>query len=350
MTESAASLPVGLAGLRYPITQVSLVVDDIDELLKRYHMTFGWAPWQDFDHVPPVHHNQMYRGREVDYSLRGAEVYVGSLNFELLNPLPGGESLFHDHLANRGEGIASIASMFHERADGDAVKVAFKDTFGLDVINKADIGDHIEYYYVDTQEAFGCPIESGSGHAIDFVGPARIYPDADTEFGPSPDSGITYGISQVTLVARDLGAKVRNYHRAFGWGPWQFFDSRQPDLFDDVRLGVDSWSPDFRLAQTMVGDINFEIIEPRGSSNPWQAYLDTVGEGLIGISVMPKAPHGLDEVTAQFSGAGIGELVSLKVGDNMWRIFDTQDRFKTLIACGTGHAYGAAEPESVFES
>ena len=130
-------------------------------------------------------------GIESSPAIAGNSVYVGSLNFELLKPLPGGESLFHDHLANRGESIASIASMFHEREDGDAFKRAFKQEFGLELFNKANIGDHIEYYYVDSQEAFGCPIESGSGHAIDFAGPARVHPHPDAKFGPSPDSGIT---------------------------------------------------------------------------------------------------------------------------------------------------------------
>ena len=176
MQSSEANRSSGIGGLHFPITQVSLVVDDIDVLLERYHRLFGWAPWQDFDHVAPVHHDEMYRGARVSYGLRGAEVYVGSLNFELLKPLEGGTSLFHDHLRTRGEGICSIASMFHERADGELVKIGFRDLFAAEVINSAEIGDHIEYFYVDTQGAFGCPIESGSGHAIDFVHPARIYP------------------------------------------------------------------------------------------------------------------------------------------------------------------------------
>ena len=72
--------------------------------------------------------------------------------------------------------MASIAMMFHERADGDAVKRAFRERFGIEVSMKADIGDHIEYYYLDTEARFGCLIESGSGHAIDFVRPAKVYP------------------------------------------------------------------------------------------------------------------------------------------------------------------------------
>ena len=40
------------------------------------------------------------------------------------------------------------------------------------------IGDHIEYYYLDTESRFKCPIESGSGHALDYIKPACAYPAA----------------------------------------------------------------------------------------------------------------------------------------------------------------------------
>ena len=68
-----------------------------------YHRAFGWAPWQVFDHVPPVHHNTELRGQQVHYSLRGAEVYVGSLNFELLQPLEG-PNLWSEFIDRRGRG------------------------------------------------------------------------------------------------------------------------------------------------------------------------------------------------------------------------------------------------------
>ena len=313
----SGAVPIGMAGLSYPITQVSLVVDDIDALLATYHRAFGWAPWQDFDHVPPIHHNEQYRGRPVQYSLRGAEVYVGSLNFELLKPLPGGESLFHDHLEQRGEGIASIASMFHERADGEAVKRAFRDEFGLEVLNKADIGDHIEYFYIDTQSDFGCPIESGSGHAIDFVGPARIYPHPGATFGPSRVSGISYAITTVTLVVGDLDTKVANYGKAFGWGPWR---------------AVDADVPGVRIVRAAVGDTTFEIVESAGRDDPWATFHDTHGDGLMGVTVVPEPPATVGDVVEAFALDGIGVVASGHLDGADWRLLDTTERFKTSIA------------------
>src|SRR3954453_12194889 len=111
MSTPATQLPVGMAGLQYGITQVSLAVRDLDATMALYHRAFGWAPWQVFDHVLPVHHNTTLRGERVHYALRGAEVYVGSLNFELLQPLEG-PNLWSEFMDRGGGGIAPIATVF----------------------------------------------------------------------------------------------------------------------------------------------------------------------------------------------------------------------------------------------
>jgi methylmalonyl-CoA/ethylmalonyl-CoA epimerase len=347
MSASDAELPVGLAGLRYPITQISLAVRDMDGLLERYHHAFGWAPWQVFAHKPPLHHATELRGQEVHYEMDGAEVYVGSMNFELLEPHEG-PNLWSEHIDARGEGIASIATMFHEREDGDAVKVAFKEAFGIEVINRAQIGDHIEYYYLDTEERFGCLIESGSGHAIDFIRPVRVHPHEGAEWVPSPASGLRYRISQVTLVARDLEAKVAAYHKGFGWGPWRIFDSEDGLISDATYRGRPA---DFRMrwAQAQVGDMNFEIVEPLGGDSPWQDYLTEKGEGLIGISVPMASADEAERVRAQFADEGVGILASGRIGDAVdWFCLDSQEGYRCLIASGVGSSYDGVTPGRIY--
>ncbi len=348
MSAPSVELPKGMANLEYPITQISLAVRDLDGTMERYHRAFGWAPWQVFDHVPPVHHRTELRGRPVDYSLRGAEVYVGSLNFELLQPLSG-PNLWSEFMDRRGEGIASIATMFHEREDGDAVKKAFKDAFDIDVIMKADIGDHIEYYYLDTEKQFGCLIESGSGHAIDFVRPAKVHPHPGAEPGPSPVSGITYPITQVSVAVRDLESKMKAYHQAFGWGPWKIFEADGTKVMHHCE-----WKgkpADFRVrwAETMVGDLNFELIEPLGVGNPWDEFIETKGEGISSIAVMFDTPAESERVKAQFARDGIGVTAVGHIGDDIeWYFLDTELPFKCVIESGSGHALDFDVPHETY--
>ena len=349
MAEQASNehdLPLGLAGLRYPITQISLAVEDLEATMALYQRALGWAPWQVFDHVPPVHHATQLRGRPVHYALRGAEVYVGDVNFELLQPLEG-PNLWSEFIAARGEGIASIAVMFHERADGDAVKAAFHERFGIEVSMKADIGEHIEYYYLDTEGRFGCLIESGSGHAIDFVRPAQVFPHAGARPGPSPLSGLTYPLSQVSLVVGDLESRVEAFQEAFGWGPWLVFEPDDVPL-RGARVRGQPADLRLRLAQAQVGQLNVELVEPRGEGDPWRRHLEEKGEGLIAIGLELPDAAACERARAQFHDLGCEVLAAARVGPGEWTYLDTEGDFKCLIGVGIGHAAGAVTPSRIL--
>ena len=326
MTDTAA-LPVGMAGLHYPITQISLAVKDLDALMERYHRAFGWAPWQVFDHVPPVHHATMLRGEPVHYALRGAEVYVGSVNFELLQPLEG-PNLWSEFMDRRGPGIASIATMFHERVDGDAVKAAFDERYGIPVTMKADIGDHIEYYYLDTEVRFGCLIESGSGHAIDFVRPALVYPRDGAQPGPSSMTGLEYAITSVTLLVGDLASAVGAYQEAFGWGPWSMA----------THISDNGMSPGGRVASAVVGDTRFEIVEPV-AEGAWQTILDQDGAGLAAIGLGVADRDAEDAARSALVGLGASVIAVVESpaggGELAWTLHDARRDFACLIAVGS---------------
>lgn len=343
---AATELPRGLAGLQYPITQISLAVRDLDTTMAEYHRAFGWAPWQVFDHVPPIHHDTELRGERVHYALRGAEVYVGETNFELLEPLEG-PNLWSEFMDRRGEGIASIAVMFHERADGDAVKREFAQQFGIGVSMKADIGEHIEYYYLDTEKRFGCLIESGSGHAIDFVRPANVYPREDAVQVPSPASGIGYpAITQLTLVVRDLEARVSAFHEAFGWGPWKVYE----DVLSDTEVHGRRRALTDRFAQCLVGPMNFEIVEPGDTGGPYAEYLQRSGEGLASIGLTLSGEAELRRSEAQFRDIGVGAVARGSVeGRERWLILDAREPFKTLIGLSLRHAHASVPPTRTID-
>ena len=347
--EQPPNLPVGMAGLRYPITQVSLAVRDLDRTMERYHRAFGWAPRQVFDHVPPVHHNTQLRGQDVHYALRGAEVYVGKMNFELLQPLDG-PNLWSEFIDRRGEGVASIATMFLERHDGDAVKKAFADEFGIPVTMKADIGDHIEYYYLGTEKRFGLLIESGSGHAVDFVKPAQVFPHEGAKHGPAPASGIMYPvITQISVTVRNLEDKLKAFHQAFGWGPWKIFEADGRRVMHHCEFRGKATQFRVRWAETMVGDeTNFELIEPLGGENPWEEHLAARGEGISSIAVMARSKEESERVKAAFAADGIGIYASAYVGEHQWYLLDTLADFKVYIESGSGHALNFMQPAATY--
>ena len=74
----------------YRISQVAVVVKDLDAAMKMYHEAFGWGPWNVYEHVPPKLHDQHLHGQPAAYSMLGAECEVQpGLVFELIQPLDG---------------------------------------------------------------------------------------------------------------------------------------------------------------------------------------------------------------------------------------------------------------------
>jgi methylmalonyl-CoA/ethylmalonyl-CoA epimerase len=336
----------GFGGLHYHVTQVSLVVADLQTTMEHYQRAFGWLDWKVFDHVEPTHHGTELRGVATPYSLRGAEVMVGELNFELLQPLDGA-SLWKEQLAARGEGICSIAVMFDTIEESEIVKAEFARR-GIDVTMRALIGDHIEYYYLDTQERFGTLIESGSGHALDFVSPGEVYAPSKSE---AAARRVAYNeITQISVVVRDLDAKMKAYHEAFGWGPWKVFQSDGEVIMHDCQMdGQPCEFFNIRWAEVEVDGLNFELIQPLGGDNPWQRMLDTQGEGIGSIAVMFKSDAESSAVKEQFQAAGIGITALGRIGDHIeWYYLDTEPAFKCVIESGTGHALDFMEPQAVY--
>ena len=160
------------------VSQVAVVVKDIDAAMKAYHEAFGWGPWNVYEHVPPKLHDQHLHGQPAEYSMIGAECEVQpGLVFELIQPLEG-DSIYKEHLEKYGEGVQHIALMQHSPEESDAFKARFTGA-GYPMTMGGRIGETIEFYYVDTSPLVHFVAESGSGHAIELT-PVRQYPPASS--------------------------------------------------------------------------------------------------------------------------------------------------------------------------
>jgi len=161
----------------YRISQIAVVVRDIDAAMAAYHEAFGWGPWNVYEHVPPMLHDQHLHGAPADYSMIGAECEVQpGLVFELIQPLAG-DSIYAEHLAAHGEGVQHIALMQHSPEGSAAFKERFVEA-GYPVSMGGQIGETIEFYYLDTTPLVHFVAESGSGHAIELT-PVRTYPPSE---------------------------------------------------------------------------------------------------------------------------------------------------------------------------
>ena len=234
----------------------------------------------------------------------GAEVYVGSLNFELLQPLEG------PNLWSRVHGPPRRGHRLHRhhvpRARGRRRGQGrpSRRRFDIDVIMKADIGDHIEYYYLDTEEQFGCLIESGSGHAIDFVktGPGLSRTRAPSRVRRRPAASPTPSPRSRSSV-RDLEAKMQRLPRGVRLGALEDLRGGRQDRHAPLRVEREAG----RLQGALGRDDGrrHQLRAHRAAwrlGNPWQEFVDEKGEGITSIAVMFETREESERVKAQFAG------------------------------------------------
>ena len=155
------------------ISQIAVVVRDMEQALKAYTETLGWGPWSVFEYKPPLLHDTRVRGEPVEFRMIGAETHLDGLDFELIQPVSG-PSIYQEHLDTYGEGVQHIAFMQHSEQDSSLMREHWRAN-GAGELMSGRIGDSIEFYYLDTAPMIKFILESGSGHAIDLK-PTYVYP------------------------------------------------------------------------------------------------------------------------------------------------------------------------------
>ncbi len=162
--------------LKNGISQIALLVPDLDKGVETYWRLLGIGPWHIYTYGKPFVKKMSYRGQPGAYSMRLALARLGSLQIELIEPLEGG-SIYAEHIAEHGYGLHHIAVVVEdlEAAVGEAqaagLAVAMDGSgYGLD----GDGG----YAYLDTVDAIGTTVE-----LIELprrrARPEKIYPPPD---------------------------------------------------------------------------------------------------------------------------------------------------------------------------
>jgi catechol 2,3-dioxygenase-like lactoylglutathione lyase family enzyme len=163
----------GRASSPLPISQIAIVVHDINDALEKYHRVLGWGPWNVYEHRPPSLHHTFLHGKPAEFTMIGAETHVGPIVVELLQPVEG-PSIYKEWLDEHGEGLHHIAVMRPTAQESEAARAHFRK-IGADVMMEGRLGETIHFYYLNTEPLLKVIFESGTGHAVDLK-PVRVYP------------------------------------------------------------------------------------------------------------------------------------------------------------------------------
>jgi hypothetical protein len=89
---------------------------------------------------------------------------------------------------------------------------------------------------------------------------------------------------QVALVVRDLEAAMKTYADDYGIGPWEVYEF-DPERVQEMVKDDAPADYAFRIAVTMVGSVQWELVEPGDDKSMYAEFLREHGEGLHHVAV-----------------------------------------------------------------
>jgi methylmalonyl-CoA/ethylmalonyl-CoA epimerase len=124
---------------------------------------------------------------------------------------------------------------------------------------------------------------------------------------------------QIGIVVRDLEAAMRTYVHDYGIGPWEIHEFNPGDV-KDLRVYGKPAQHSTRAAFTMVGKVQWELIQPLDDESVYAHFLAEKGEGVHHIAVATpsfdemvaaQAERGNDLVlSGEFSGIRVAYLAT----------------------------------------
>jgi catechol 2,3-dioxygenase-like lactoylglutathione lyase family enzyme len=152
------------------------------------------------------------------------------------------------------------------------------------------------------------------------------------------DSGRFEGIkvTQIGVVVRDVRKAVETYNKALGWGPWNIYVA-EPPLLHDTFLRGEPTEFTFMNAETHVGPVDFEFIQPLEGPSIYREWLEKHGEGIHHIACMGTGVN-YEENLANFEHMGLKVLMAGAIGDSIkFYYLDSEPLLKIILESGSGH-------------
>nr|WP_260859692.1 VOC family protein [Streptomyces cupreus] len=150
------------------------------------------------------------------------------------------------------------------------------------------------------------------------------------------------------MVVRDLQATMERLHTVLGWGPWKVYEHKPPAYQDLTFHGSPA---DYAVlgAETQVGPIAFELLQPLSGESPYQEWLDTHGEGLHHVACMMPTREGAAGLVARLNGLGAETLTAGRLADALdFYFLDARDQLGFILETGSGHSKELVKPLRVY--
>jgi methylmalonyl-CoA/ethylmalonyl-CoA epimerase len=145
-------------------------------------------------------------------------------------------------------------------------------------------------------------------------------------------------ISQIAVVTNDLEKTMEQYTKLLGWGPWNVYRHVPPRLHHTEIRGQEV---EYTMlgAETHVGDMGFELLQPLEGPSIYREWIDQHVEGLHHVAVMLHDFEESSELKKKFAEIGASVLMGGRIGETIeFYYLDTEPSLKIILESGSGHA------------
>ena len=275
------------------ITQVAIVVHDLQMIVENYWNILGIGPWNIYAWEYPTVYNRTYYSKPAWSREIICHAMVGDVELELMQPIDG-PSIYRDFLEKYGEGIHHLQFLVDDL--DRTVNILTKEYGFVNLqggsCGRTERGCRYNYIYI---EPLGCIWEIGQ--CLEGIGtePTSCYPE-NTQGSPARFQ--VNNINQLAIVVRDVKRTAQNYWNILGIGPWAFFDWESPFVYNRKYHGRPSFGRE-RIALADIGGVQLELLQPIEGESIYQDFLNEHGEGLHHISSIVGDVNGAVEILAK---------------------------------------------------
>jgi hypothetical protein len=149
---------------------------------------------------------------------------------------------------------------------------------------------------------------------------------------------------QIAIVVRDLEAAMKTYVHDYGIGPWDVYEFN-PRNVKDMREDGQPVERSWRLAIAMVGQVQWELIEPLDEESIYARFLAEKGEGVHHVGV---AAPSFDETIAAQAQRGNGVVLGGEYNGIRFAYLATDRDLGVITEIFSGHPGADQKPDATY--
>lgn len=147
-------------------------------------------------------------------------------------------------------------------------------------------------------------------------------------------------VAHIGLVVRNAQETAKRCWEDFGIGPWGFY-TLDPSNVEEMTLRGKRVDHAMRVASAMIGNIEWEIIEPLDDQSVYAEHLRVHGEGLHHVMFEVDS---YSDAKSQITRTGCPEIVSGKAFGYPYSYLDTQKSLGCIAEIWSPPAAGQELP------